>query len=394
MTDAAAHGRVPEALRDLAPVINAAGTMTALGASAVPAGTVAVVAEILPRFVLIEELQARASAAIAAATGAEAGFVTGCAAAGVTVSVAATIAGTDPGAIERLPDPGGRPATVVMQTGHLVNYGAPVDQAVRAAGATVRPIGQVTEASVAQLRAGLDETVCAGLYVVSHHCVQRGQIPLDAFARACHAHGVPVIVDAASEYDLRGFLARGGDLVVYSAQKFLAGPTAGIIAGRAGLVAACAAQSRGLGRMMKPGKEAIAGTIAALDAWAARGHDAARAAEAARVAAWEAALADTGLGLARIPDPTGNPITRLRVTPGPAAGCAAWDFARELAAGRPVVVVRDDGIDRGYFELDPCNLDDAQAATVAERIRAVAERARRGEVARQEFVDWREGAET
>ena len=43
-----------------------------------------------------------------------------------------------------------------------------------------------------------------------------GQMPLKRFAEICHAKGVPVIVDAASEYDLKGFLADGADLVIYS----------------------------------------------------------------------------------------------------------------------------------------------------------------------------------
>ena len=43
-----------------------------------------------------------------------------------------------------------------------------------------------------------------------------GQMPLGRFAELCHRANVPVIVDAASEYDLRGFLAEGsgyGDLL-------------------------------------------------------------------------------------------------------------------------------------------------------------------------------------
>ena len=59
------------------------------------------------------------------------------------------------------------------------------------------------------------------LYVVAHHTVQYGMLSLEEFCEICHAKGVPVIVDAASEYDLRGFLARGADIVIYSGHKFL-----------------------------------------------------------------------------------------------------------------------------------------------------------------------------
>ena len=78
----------------------------------------------------------------------------------------------------------------------------------------------------------------AAIYVVSHHAVGFGQIGLAEFARVCHAHGVPVIADVASEYDLKGFLGAGADLAIYSAHKFLGGPTAGIVAGRKDLVRA------------------------------------------------------------------------------------------------------------------------------------------------------------
>ena len=382
----------PQQRLALTPVINAAGTMTALGASSTSPAVVEAISAILPRFVFIDELQARASAAIAGATGAEAGVVTGCAAAGVAVSIAATITGPDPGAIERLPDRGNRPGTVAIQAGHLVNYGAPLDQAVRVAGARVRAVGQATDAAVYQLESALDDEVCAGLYVVSHHCVQRGQIPLGDFVASCHARGVPVVVDAAAEQDLRRFHREGADLVVYSAQKFLAGPTAGVIAGRKDLVRSCHLQARGIGRLMKPGKEAIVGTIAALEAWERKDHAAAWQAEEERVNLWIRALGGGELRLDRIADPTGNPVTRLRVAPGPGLGCSAWDVARELATGRPAIAVRDDGIDRGFFELDPCNLTHEDARLVADRILDVTARAREGKVARESHAAWRRAA--
>jgi D-glucosaminate-6-phosphate ammonia-lyase len=76
------------------------------------------------------------------------------------------------------------------------------------------PIGPFTAARAYQLEGRITERTTAVLYVVSHHAVQVGQIPLGEFCRIRNARGVPVIVDAASEYDLTGFLAAGAALAI------------------------------------------------------------------------------------------------------------------------------------------------------------------------------------
>jgi L-seryl-tRNA(Ser) seleniumtransferase len=191
-----------------------------------------------------------------------------------------------------------------------------------------------------------------------------------------------VIVDAASEYDLRGFLAKGADLVCYSAHKFLGGPTAGIIAGRKDLVRACYLQNMGIGRGMKVGKESILGTIAALEAWETRDHEAVRATEGAALDLWKARFAAVdGLVPEIEPDPTDNPLDRLKLTVRPEqARITAWELADRLAAGDPPVIVRDHEVEHGYFYLDPCNLHPGEAPVVAERVVAevVAAQARGG----------------
>jgi seryl-tRNA(Sec) selenium transferase len=122
----------------LRPIINVSGTMTALGASIVVPDAIRAVTEILPEFVEITDLQRKASAVIARLTGAEAGFVTASASAGITIGVAGCMTGADLGRVEQLPDAAGMKDEVVVQAGHLVGYGAPVEQAVRLAG-TTRP---------------------------------------------------------------------------------------------------------------------------------------------------------------------------------------------------------------------------------------------------------------
>ena len=362
----------------LRPIINVSGTMTALGASIVVPEAVRAVAGILPQFVEINDLQRRASRAIAEACGSEAGFVTASAAAGITLGIAGCMTGADLTRIERLPDATGLKDEVPIQLGHMVAYGAPVEQAIRLAGALPVPFGQATDVRGYQLEGAISSRTAAVLYVVSHHTVQYGQLPLEEVAAIAHAHGVPVVVDGASEYDLKGFLARGADLAVYSAHKFLGGPTAGIVAGRLDLVRAAFLQNAGIGRGMKVGKEGVAGTIAALQSWAKRDHASVRARETAALHLWRDRLGRwPGVATQIVPDPTANPLDRLEVHVDPEqARITAWDLADALASGDPPVIVRDHEVELGFFFLDPCNLHPGEEHTVVDRFDQEVERAR------------------
>ena len=362
----------------LRPIVNVSGTMTALGASIVVPEAVEAVVAVLREFVEIGDLQRKASAVIARLCAAEAGCVTASAAAGITVALAGAMTGADLAAIERLPDATGLKNEVPIQLGHMVGYGAPVEQAIRLAGARVIRFGGATDVRPYQLAGIIGPSTAAVLFVVSHHVVQHGQLTLAEVAEIAHAHGVPVIVDAASEYDLRGFLARGADIAVYSAHKFLGGPTAGIVAGRKDLVRAAYLQSSGIGRGMKVGKEGMAGAIAALEAWERRDHAVVRARELRALRLWQERLARwPGVSPEIVPDPTGNPLDRLQVRLDPeTARITAWDLADALAAGAPPVIVRDHEVEHGIFCLDPCNLHPGEEAIVADRMDAELERAR------------------
>jgi L-seryl-tRNA(Ser) seleniumtransferase len=188
-----------------------------------------------------------------------------------------------------------------------------------------------------------------------------------------------VLADLASEYDLRGFLAAGADVAVYSAHKFLRGPTAGIVAGPKALIRAAFLQSFGIGRGMKVGKEGIVGTIAALEAWAKRDHAAVRALETGHLTLWRERLSGRpGVTVTLEPDPTNNPLDRLKVAVDPeAARTTAWELADALAVGDPPVIVRDHEVEHGYFYLDPCNLHQGEAAIVADRMIQELEKAQR-----------------
>jgi uncharacterized pyridoxal phosphate-dependent enzyme len=362
----------------LRPVINVSGTMTSLGASIVVPEAISAMASILPHFVEINDLQRKASAVIARLTGGEAGFVTASCSAGITLAVAGAITGNNLLAIEKLPDVVPEKNEVLVQMGHVVSYGAPVDQAIRLAGGKVVLVGQATSTHRFHMENAITDKTAAAVYVVSHHVVDYGLLNLKEFVEIAHAKGVPVIVDAASEYDLRIFLEQGADIALYSGHKFLGGPTSGIVAGTKELVRHAFLQNMGIGRGMKVGKESIFGVMAALEAWENRDHAGIRERETGYLNLWKRTLDDRpGVTALIEPDPTNNPLDRLRVIVDPEqAHITAWDLADALAKGSPPIIVRDHEVEHRYFYLDPCNLHPGEETIVAERLAQELDKAR------------------
>jgi L-seryl-tRNA(Ser) seleniumtransferase len=244
----------------------------------------------------IAELQARAGEVIVEVTGAEAGYVTSGAAAGLLLGTAACVTGLDPGKMNRLPDTTGMKNEVIMARSHRNFY----DHAVRSVGIELVEVGIADRFSGAGVRdaegweigAAIGERTAAVVYVAYAHT----QPPLAAVVEAAHDKGVPVIVDAAGQLppaeNLQRFIAAGADLVAFSGGKAIGGPQAsGILCGRRALIAAAALQHQdldvmpelwnppaslidktqlpgapqhGIGRPCKVGKEEIAGLITAL----------------------------------------------------------------------------------------------------------------------------------
>lgn len=362
----------------LRPVINVSGTMTSLGASIVVPEAVEAMVAILPQFVEINDLQRKASAVISRLTGGEAGFVTASCSSGISLAVAGAITGNNLLAIETLPDVAPEKNEVLVQMGHVVSYGAPVDQAIRLGGGKVVLIGQATSTHRFHMENAITEKTAAAVYVVSHHVVNYGLLHLSEFVEIAHARGVPVIVDAASEYDLKLFLATGADVVLYSGHKFLGGPTSGIVAGKKELVRSAFLQNMGVGRGMKVGKESIYGVMAALEAWEKRDHAGIRERETGYLNLWKKTL-DGRPGVTALiePDPTNNPLDRLRVIiNAEEAHITAWDLTTALAKGSPPIIVRDHEVEHRYFYLDPCNLHPGQETIVASRLAEELDKAR------------------
>ncbi|MFT5093159.1 MAG: putative pyridoxal phosphate-dependent enzyme [Porticoccaceae bacterium] len=354
-------------------VINACGKMTHLSGAIVLPEIAAAAAESMNHFFVLDELQAAAGRIIADACGAESGCVTACTAAGITLGVAASMTGTSLPRVLQLPDTTGMPNRVLIQKGHCVNYGNPITQAIRLAGAVPVEVGAVNRCTIDELRHEFERgDVTAIVHVESHHTVRFGWVKLADVATLAHEFNVPVIVDgAAQDQRLLELISDGADLVLTSAHKYLCSTTGGVVAGRKKLVDAVYLQNRGIGRPMKAGKEAIVGAMAALQFRASQDMPAWTAEQDRKVQLVLDRLADiSGLTLNIDADPNGCPFSRARLTLDPnVAAHSAKSLNAALIKGDPAIMMRAHHTDEGYLNLDAIELTDEEIETACQEIR-------------------------
>jgi D-glucosaminate-6-phosphate ammonia-lyase len=357
-------------------VVNAAGRLTMLGGSALAPEVAEAMAEAGRGYVRLADLHDRAGELVAKYTGAEAGCVTTGAAAGIALMVAACVAGTDPAAVERLPDVEHEKRDVLIQIGHMVSFGAPVAQMVRLGGGRPIAVGWANGVRRDHLESAIGPNTAAFLYVQSHHTVHHGMLSLAECHELCRARGVPFLVDAAAEEDLRGYVAMGVDAVAYSGGKAFGGPTSGFVAGRRDLIAGCRAQERGIGRPMKVGKEAIVGLLVALERYAARDEAAAQAEYERQLAIVQRLASELagqpGLRVETIHDEAGRRIVRAAVHVDPASGRTAADLAKHMSEGDTPVYLRGHHAPEGYVAVDPRPIDDRDVPLIVQKVKAFA----------------------
>ncbi len=254
----------------VAPIINAAGSITRLGGTRTRPETLELMSRAARVMVNMDDLNRAAGKELARLTGAEAGFVCSGAAGGLVLQAAAVIAGSDPVKMRQLPNTDGLKNEIVIHTMHRFPY----DQAYRAAGAKLVEFGDYLFAHPWQLEGAINERTAAVAYLCAPFSSNK-VMPLERVCEIAHARGVPVIVDAASmlppRANLYRYLRAGADMVVYSGGKGVRGPQgSGILVGRAGLIEAAAAQANPaqfLGRGMKVAKEEVIGLVASLAAF-------------------------------------------------------------------------------------------------------------------------------
>jgi L-seryl-tRNA(Ser) seleniumtransferase len=350
-------------------LINAEATLTRLGGSRMPPPVLAAMAEAAGSFVDVLELQQRVGERVAQLTRNDAAYVSAGAAAGIVLSVAACIAGTDAERVAAFPYLDGTPREVVVFSAQRNGY----DYAARQTGARLIEVGP----SVDELSASFGPRTACVLWFAGAHFAA-GALPLPDVVAAAHARGVPVLVDAAAQIppvsSLWHFTRElGADVAIFSGGKGLRGPqSSGLVLGRREIVAGCRSNGSpnvSLGRSMKVGKEEMVGVLAALEWTLGQDEAAVLAAYEASVAAWIAGLDGLpGLVAERgYPSEAGQPHSRAIVRFGSDCGVTRDAAVAALWAGDPRIAVGKVGADA--IALNPQTLETGEDAIVLAALR-------------------------
>jgi len=322
--------------------------------------------------------------------------------AGLTGAEAGTVVNNNAAALMLVLSTMVRGRAVVVSRGELIEIGGSfrLPDVMAAGGAVLREVGTTNRTRLADYERAIDEDVAAVMKVHTSNYRVEGfteSVATGALVALAHERGIPVIDDVGSgvlvddptmpdEPSATASIAAGADVVLFSGDKLLGGPQAGLIVGRAPLIAAI--EKNPMMRAMRVDKI----TLAALHATLMLHRDPAQAATAvpvrtlltatmddlrARGAQIVEALATTS-ALADVrcedsqaflgggSDPARS-VPSVVVTFRPTA-TTDDDFARRLRTGHPGVIPR---VKAGRIHLDLRTVFPEQDAMLIDAIGSV-----------------------
>ena len=354
-------------------VINAWGVSTELGGWSQTENVTRAMEEANHGTVEMRELLQKSGDFIADLLGVEAAFVTSGAAAAQALSVAACMAGTDPGRIAQLPNTTGMKNEVVIQKRNRYMF----DRCYTLTGASLVEAGDDDGTTVDELDAAIGHNTTAVAYYIRPP-FDDSIVSLEATVALARSRGVTALADACSEiYPLDYFrsCAQSADLVTVGA-KYLGAPhSAGFVCGKRDLIDAVSEQSfvayhydggKAIGRAMKIDRHEIIGVVTALEDWFTMDHEERLLEYESRFTVIVDALQDIdGVSMRRVEIPYYVPYMLYIDVDESVVGKSAQQVTAELDAGSPRIWV---GAEDGSVRVVVNCMTDEETAFVSDRL--------------------------
>ncbi|MEE3487570.1 MAG: DgaE family pyridoxal phosphate-dependent ammonia lyase [Bulleidia sp.] len=341
----------------LDPVINADGRMTALGVSTISDEVAEVMKEAAQNYVVIDDLYKVVGAQLAKVLNVPDVCPTESASAGIALSVAALICGNDIGKVKTFYQTVAKTEKreIVLLKGQNVDYGAPIQVIIELGGGKVVEAGFANGSTAADVENAINENTLAVFFVKSHHCVQKNMLSPEEVIAVAKKHNLPVILDASAEEDLFKYAKMGADFVCYSGAKAISGCTSGFVECSSEEYAdAMRLQYKGIGRVMKIGKENCMGLLSAVTTYVANnGYKAPVTTE--DLEKFNERIAEIpGLSADIIQDEAGRAIFRSRIkVDARTYGVDAVELNKLLRKESPKIYLRDHMARQGSLAVDP-----------------------------------------
>lgn len=358
-------------------VINAMGNVTLLGGTITSPGVQAAMEAANRYFVPMAELQEKSGQAIASMLGMERAYVTSGCFAALVLGIAGIMTGNDPEKIARLPDTTGMKNEILLQKKSRYHY----DRCITVPGAKMVEVGDENGTTAEQLAAAIGPNT-AGVLFFALGDKTPGTLKLPEVVAVAHAHGIPVIVDAASEVypveRMTSLANSGADLFCIGSKYLGAFNSAGILCGSADLVDAASRNSfvgyetyvnRAIGRGYKLDRQEIIGTVVAVKEWLTMDHEERLQQQSERIQTIQNALADVPDVQANLQwDPERDAWMKLNIDLDQGFAKSKADIIRQLKEGEPSVWMR---LDKGQLNIMVHCMQDGEAEIVGKRLREV-----------------------
>ncbi len=350
-------------------LINAAGTITAIGGSLMPPEVLAAWNAAAASFIDLLELQDRVGERIAQLIGVDAALVTTGAAGSIVLGTAAAVTLRDATFINRLPMTLQDDLQVIRQKSHRQCY----DNQVKSCGVRLVDV----ESRDDLLRAINDRTVLMFSYNVHEG---DGQIPQADWLEIARQHRIPTLIDAAADTPpvetLSGLNRTGFDMVAFSGGKALRGPQdAGLLLGRKDLIAQAKLNTSPrcgtIGRALKVSKEDMVAMCAAVERFVRLDHQAETREFERRMTTIEQAIKNIpSVTTERIIPPIANRVPHLLIhwDEGRLAITPAQVKQMLLAGDPPIATARVHGTGERGFLVSVFMLQNDEDTLVGRRI--------------------------